>query len=60
MKSLQTRRLFSLLGGLMLGAGTGVAADVLVNPSSPGATPGFGFALAGLGVGVMAASALRD
>lgn len=42
------------------GAGAGVAADVVVNPGSPTATPGFGLFLAGLGIGVMAASSLRD
>lgn len=60
MKTLQTRRIFSLLGGLMIGACAGVAADVIVNPSSPSATPGFGLFLAGLGIGAMAASSLRD
>ena len=60
MKTLQSRRLFSLVGGVMLGAGTGVAAEVVVNPTSPDASPGFGLFLAGLGVGVMVASSLRD
>ncbi len=60
MKNLQIRRLFSLLGGLMLGAGSGVSLEVVVNPSSPSASPAFGLVLAGLGVGVMVSAALTE
>ena len=58
--SLKPRRLYVIVGGIMIGAGTGSAADALVTPSDSAVGAVLPMLLAGLGLGIMVASALRE
>lgn len=60
MNTLRTRRLYVIVGGLMFGAGTGSAAQALAESSDSAVGPALPMLLAGFGLGIMVASALKE